>query len=166
MALQPQGELIGQRETFVSQLFSAELNSPDTEALTQREIVERLIVGGYPEGQTRTKAERRHAWFDSYLTAILQRDVRDLVNIDRLAEVPRLLALLASRTCQLVDYADIARNLSIPQTTLKRHLAIIEVIFLVRLLPAWSKNQQAADEIAETSTAGYRTAGASFGRRC
>ena len=135
-----QGELIGQRETFVSQLFSEKLNPPDAKALNQREIVERLIVGGYPEAQTRTKEERRHAWFDSYLTAILQRDVRDLVNIDRLAEVPRLLALLASRTCQLVNYADIARNLSIPQTTLKRYLAMMEMTFLVRLLPSWFMN--------------------------
>ena len=74
------------------------------------------------------------------MTAILQRDVRDLANIDRLAEVPRLLALLASRTCQLVNYADLARNLTIPMTTLKRYLAMMEMTFLVKLLPAWFSN--------------------------
>ncbi|HBO45571.1 MAG TPA: hypothetical protein DD670_16905 [Planctomycetaceae bacterium] len=135
-----QGELIGRQETFVSQLFSATLNPPDAKALTQREIVERLVVGGYPEARTRTKEERRDAWFDSYLTAILQRDVRDLANIDRLVKVPRLLALLASRTCQLVNHADVARALSMPQTTLKRYLTVMEMTFLVRLLPAWFMN--------------------------
>ncbi|NLE40145.1 MAG: ATP-binding protein [Pirellulaceae bacterium] len=135
-----QGELIGRRETFVSQLFGPTLNPPDAKALTQREIVEQLIVGGYPEARIRDKEERRHAWFDSYLTAILQRDVRDLANVDRLAELPRLLSLLASRTCQLINHADIARTLAIPQTTLKRYLSMMEMTFLVRLLPAWFMN--------------------------
>jgi uncharacterized protein len=139
-----QGELTGHHESFVDRLFMARFRSAQSEAeaetVTERDIIQRLVVGGYPEAQTRTREERRGAWFDSYVTAILQRDVRELVNIDRLAEAPRLLALLASRTCQLVNYADIARSLSIPQTTLKRYLTLMEMTFLVRLLPAWFTN--------------------------
>jgi len=74
------------------------------------------------------------------LSSILQRDVRDISNIENLAQVPRLLALLASRTCSLLNYADIARSLTMPPSTLKRYLAILEATFLVRLLPAWSSN--------------------------
>lgn len=137
-----QGELTGRRETFVDRLFGAKFKSSlgEINADGNGDIVKKLIVGGYPESQIRTKDERRQAWFDSYLTAILQRDVRELTNIDRLAEVPRLLALLASRTCQLLNYADIARSLMIPQTTLKRYLSLLEMTFLVRLLPAWYAN--------------------------
>jgi len=108
--------------------------------LAERDFIRRIIVGGYPEAQHRAKDERRHAWFESYLMSILQRDVRDLANIDRLSDVPRLLTLLASRVCQLVNYADVARSLSIPQTTLKRYIALMEMTFLVRLLPAWFTN--------------------------
>jgi hypothetical protein len=97
-------------------------------------------MGGYPEAQSRKKAARRGAWFESYITTILQRDVRDISNIENLAEVPKLLALLASRVCSLVNYADIARSLTMPQSTLKRHMALLEATFLVRLLPAWSSN--------------------------
>ena len=162
-----QGELIGQRETFVSQLFSAKLNPPDAKALTQREIVERLIVGGYPEAQTRTKEERRHAWFDSYLTAILQRDVRDLVNIDRLAEVPRLLALLGVANMpvgQLCGYRPKSFNSADDAETISGDDG--------NDFPGQAAScmvheyQQAADEITETSAAGYRTVGTSLGRRC
>ena len=54
--------------------------------------------------------------------------------------MPKLLALLASRACSLVNYADIARSLTMPQSTLKRYMALLEATFLVRLLPAWSSN--------------------------
>lgn len=135
-----QGELARHRESFIDRVFSAQHRSSEVEAVSQRDIVQRLLVGGYPEAHARRRDERRHAWFDSYLTAILQRDVRDLLNIDRLTEVPRLLALLASRASQLVNYADIARSLAIPLTTLRRYLTLLEMTFLVRLLPAWFAN--------------------------
>lgn len=135
-----QGELCGVRETFIDRVFRAKLATPNTTPDTERILIERICRGGYPEVQTRRGAARRQAWFDSYLNAILQRDVRDLANVERLSEMPRLLALVAARAGQLVNYADLARMLAIPQTTLKRYLALMEATFLVRLLPAWFSN--------------------------
>ena len=135
-----QGELLGVRETFVDRMFDTRLSILDATTDTQSSLVERLCAGGYPEVQTRRSAARRQAWFDAYVDAILQRDVRELANIERLSEIPRLLALLASRVGQLVNFADLARGLAIPQTTLKRYMALVEMTFLVRLLPPWFSN--------------------------
>ena len=141
-----QGELRGVRETFIGRVFAPSLvtadTGPATEAApeTQAALVDRLCRGGYPEAHARRSPARRRAWFDSYVDAILQRDVRDLANIERLSEIPRLLALLASRAAQPLGFADLARTLSIPQTTLKRYLSLLETTFLVRLLPAWFSN--------------------------
>ena len=100
----------------------------------------RICAGGYPEARSRRTGRRRGAWFDAYINAILQRDVRELTNIDRLLDMPRLLGLLASRTDQLVNQADLARTLGLPQTTLKRYMALLETTFLVQRLPAWFTN--------------------------
>ena len=135
-----QGELTGVRETFVDRLFAEKLATPPAAPDTGESLVDRLCAGGYPEIQTRRSHARRQAWFDSYVDAILQRDVRDLANIERLSEIPRLLALLASRAGELLNAADLARTLGIPQTTLKRYLTLMEMTFLVRLLPAWFSN--------------------------
>ncbi len=147
-----QGELRGVRETFIDRMFAASLAvpdappetraTPDTEGApeTQADLIERICRGGYPEAQARESRTRRGAWFDAYVDAILQRDVRELANIERLSEIPRLLALLASRVAQPLSFADLARTLAIPQTTLKRYMALMETTFLVRLLPAWSSN--------------------------
>lgn len=135
-----QGEIEGVRETFVDRLFAAELATPATAPNTEAEVIDRLCAGGYPEARTRSAGRRRTAWFDAYIEAILQRDVRELARIDRLLDVPRLLALLASRAGGLVNQADLARALGLPQTTLKRYLALLETTFLVRRLPAWFAN--------------------------
>ena len=135
-----QGELEGSKEALVDRLFSAELQLPETSSVTDAELIRRLCVGGFPEVRARHTPSRKHAWFESYVETILQRDVRDLTNIERLSEMPRLLTLLASRAAQLVNFADTTRMIGIPTTTLKRYLALMETTFLVRFLPAWFSN--------------------------
>ena len=85
-----QGELAGRRESFVERLFMPKLALPQLPPLAEEAILEGLLVGGYPEAISRKNPARRHAWFDSYITTILARDIRDLANIEKLAEVPRL----------------------------------------------------------------------------
>ena len=135
-----QGELAGVRETFIDRVFDPKLPTPETAPESEAALVDRICKGGYPEAHARRNAGRRRAWFDSYVDSVLQRDLRDLANIERLSEMPRLLALLASRVGQLVNFSDLARSLAVPQTTLKRYMSLMETTFLVRLLPAWSSN--------------------------
>lgn len=55
--------------------------------------------------------------------------------------MPRILRLLAARSASLLNYAELSSVLAIPQQTLKRYLGLLEAVFLVRLLPAWSRNR-------------------------
>lgn len=108
-----QGELEGKREGFVDALFARSIPSLNAVGRAwdeRRELRRRVLAGGFPEIQTRASADRRSAWFGSYLTTILQRDVRDLSRIEDLSAVPRLLTILASRTSGLLNAADISRS--------------------------------------------------------
>lgn len=135
-----QGEICGVGETFIDRLFAVELATPAVAPVAENDVIDRICAGGYPEARSRRTGRRRGAWFDAYIDAILQRDIRELANIDRLLDMPRLLGLLASRTGQLVNQADLARTLGLPQTTLKRYMALLETTFLVQRLPAWFTN--------------------------
>jgi hypothetical protein len=103
-------------------------------------LIERLLAGGFPEAVSRTSARRRDAWFDSYVQAILQRDVRELANIEQLTEIPNLLALLATRSGTLLNFAELSRSAAIAQSTLKRYFALLEMLFLVVRVPSWERN--------------------------
>lgn len=135
-----QGEIEGVEESFIDAAFSEGPVSLRDEAGGTSKLTERLLRGGYPEALSRRSEVRRQAWFSSYVTTILQRDVRDLSNIEGLTELPRLLSLLAARVASLVNYAELSRSASMPQSTLKRYISLLQATFLVHTLPAWSGN--------------------------
>jgi len=137
-----QGEINGVREGFLDSLFSKKpaWTAHRAGAMSRGELLAKVLAGGYPPVVARSTGARRKAWFQSYLTTILQRDVRDLANITDLSAVPRLLAVVASRAGGLLNFADLSRSLALPQTTLKRYFALLEATFLVQLLPPWSGN--------------------------
>jgi len=132
-----QGELEGRRERFVDALFGT--GSPRAPAPVERaEIVARVLRGGYPAAIGRLDPARRGAWFDAYVTTVLGRDVRDVSQVEDLAALPRLLRRFAARAGGLLNFADAARDLAMPTSTVKRYATLLERVFLVDTMPAWS----------------------------
>jgi len=121
-------------------LFSANWARLGVVACDKEELIGQLLAGGYPDAVTRTRASRRTAWFDAYVQAVLQRDVRDLANIEQLTEFPHLLQLLAHRSATLLNFAELSRSVGIAQSTLKRYFALLEILFLVVRVPPWERN--------------------------
>lgn len=134
-----QGEIDGSEEGFIDAAFGDALPVLLPSSSSVR-LIDRVLRGGYPEAAPIKSADRRRAWFDAYVTTILQRDVRDLARIEGLTDLPRLLALLSSRPMAQLNYADLSRGTGLPQSTLKRYFALLEAVFLVRLLPPWHAN--------------------------
>jgi len=133
------GELAGKREEFLKRLFDGTIAQARAPA-AREDIPGRLARGGYPEATQRKSDDRRAAWFASYISTILQRDVRDLARVDALHTLPNLLKLLAARVSGLLNLADVGRDASLPHTTLTRYLALLETVYLVHRLPPWSAN--------------------------
>ena len=138
-----QGELHHKKENFIDQLFSQKphcLSHPITKHVFRTTLLESAMSGGYPPILTRATPTRRRSWFKSYLTTILQRDVRNFSDISDLNALPRLLTATAARAGSLLNFTDLGRSLMLPQTTVKRYFTLLEVTFLVQLLRPWSTN--------------------------
>ena len=135
-----QGEIGETRETFVDTILgSGRFKPPPRE--TRLNLMVRISQGGYPVAISRNSEPRRRAWFDSYISSIIQRDVRDLSGISDLTALPRLLQLLAARSANLVNFAGLSRDSGLPQTTLKRYFSLLEITFLVVTIQPWSNNR-------------------------
>jgi hypothetical protein len=135
-----QGELLERKEGFIEKVFLQNLPSLKKPSSEDRNLIPRIITGGYPEIVQRVTPQRRRAWYASYITTLLQRDVRDLSNIEGLTDMPRLLTLLAGRVGGLLNMSELSRASGIPNTTLKRYLTLLETTYLLQPLPAWSMN--------------------------
>jgi uncharacterized protein len=127
-------------EKFVEVIFEKKLSLPRPEKIRKKEYYQKALVGGFPEVLNRDSRGRRRAWFEAYMTTILQRDIRNMADIEGLRELPRLLGLLATQTASLLNVSNLSRASGISHSTLKRYLALIEAAFLIHMLPAWSGN--------------------------
>jgi predicted AAA+ superfamily ATPase len=135
-----QGEMTGDPDRFVDAAFRHGPGIDHSSTLRRRDYLDRIVVGGFPEAVRRTP-RRRTAFFDSYLSTLIERDVLELANIERRGDLIKLLTLLAGRAGCLLVPATLAGQSGIPRTTLLRYLELLSSVFLTKSIPAWSSGQ-------------------------
>lgn len=134
-----QNEIYSTDEQFIDIIFSnKQLRSPK-KSLTKKAIYERILAGGYPLVQGADE-EDRSAWMRNYLNLILQRDIKDLAQIEKITELPNLLKVLAARASNLLNVAEVARDIKLQVKTVHRYIALLETIFIINLKQSWNNN--------------------------
>ncbi len=134
-----QVELARAKPTFLDMLFSAAQEFPHA-GREGKELVERIVRGGYPVVQKRTP-RRRQDWYANYVETLIQRDVRDIARVGSLAALPKLLTLAASQTARLANLSELASGFELSRPTIHNYLTLIERLFLVEFLPPWFSNR-------------------------
>ncbi|MBL0311123.1 MAG: ATP-binding protein [Holophagaceae bacterium] len=152
-----QSELEGVTSGFVDACFHGNPQALKVEKLERRDLLARVLRGGYPEVVTRKSHKARTRWFEAYLTTVIQRDLRDLSAIDGIAALPRLLQSVALRVGSPLNMADLGRTLGLNQMTLKRYLTLFEALYLVKRLPPWFENM--GKRLAKTPKLYFNDAG-------
>lgn len=134
-----QGEIDGEPDGFVDVVFSADtMPSADASRLHRSDYLARIVRGGYPTAVQREAPRRRDRFFSSYLNDIVVRDIRQVADIERAADMRRLITLLATRCAGMINMAKLASELTITEPTVRRYIQILETIYLVQLIPSWS----------------------------
>ena len=136
-----QSEIHSTPGRLLDRLFAGEEPLADGEAVFGAELQALVLRGGYPEALRRSTHARRNAWLEDYVAQILDRDVRDIANIEQLDRLPRLLDVLAEHAGQLVNHSSFGAALGLSSVTAQRYVAILERLFLIRTLKPWSSNR-------------------------
>jgi predicted AAA+ superfamily ATPase len=135
-----QCELHGKRPCFIETLFRGSFRTTLTDRLGSA-LAERIVSGGYPAALARRTPTRRRAWYRDLVETQIQRDVRDVARIHSLDALPRLLALVASYTAQLLNVSDLAAPFQLTRQTIHDYVTVLERVFLVDRLPPWHRNR-------------------------
>lgn len=133
-------EIRGQESRFLAEALNGRVESPKN-VLLGEDLVEAVLTGGYPEVLLRRNWSRKRDWCLDYVRAIVERDVRDIAQIDKVQQLPRLLRVLAHHSGQLVNYSGLGAPLGISHVTTQKYTGLFEQLFLTRLLPPWSNNE-------------------------
>lgn len=96
--------------------------------------------GFYPPLYDKSKNYLRDDWFENYVDAYLDLDVREQINPSNVSSFRKLLQVCADRSGQLVNYDDISRNIGVSAVTVKSWLSILEASYIVHFLEPDSNN--------------------------
>lgn len=97
-----------------------------------------LFTGCYPPIYDRGAAAP--VWYADYIMTYLERDVRQLINIQDLHAFQRFIKMCAARTGQLLNLSSLANDCGITHNTAKAWLSVLEASYLVYLLQPHHRN--------------------------
>jgi predicted AAA+ superfamily ATPase len=109
-------------------------------ALPQIQLEQAMVRGGFPELYANPEIDLV-AFYNSYLATYLERDVRSLANVGSLRDFERFLRACALRSANLLNKADLARDVGIAPSTANVWLSMLEASGQVVLLEPWFSNR-------------------------
>ena len=109
-------------------------------ALPRTSIETAIVRGGFPELYANPDIDLA-AFYNSYLATYLERDVRALANVGSLRDFERFLRACALRSANLLNKADLARDVGISPSTANQWLSMLEASGQAVLLEPWFSNR-------------------------
>lgn len=98
-----------------------------------------LLRGSYPEIVTKRNVARG-LWCGSYISTYIERDIRNLSQVGDLSQFGRFLRLCATRTGQILNISELARDIGVSVPTAKRWISLLETGYQVFLLHPYYRN--------------------------
>lgn len=132
-------EILGRRSKFLEAVFAGNLTSPKG-LIIGDDLIDMVMIGGFPESLARPVEKRRQDWKRSYLTSVLTRDLRDIAEIEKLTELPKFVRLLAEHSGQLVNYSELGNGIGVNYKTSQRYVGLLEQIYLLASVAPWYTN--------------------------
>ena len=104
------------------------------------DLLQTIEQGGYPEALNRT-ARRRTRWYQTYIKAIIQRDIQEVFQLQKLEQLEQLLKHLACLSSETLNYASLGKKLKMDSKSVQKYLCALENMYLVQRIPAWHPNE-------------------------
>lgn len=133
----------------VAETLAGRAEIVDLETLSMAEIrgarlglgtEEAIVRGGFPELHANPEIDTA-GFYSSYLATYLERDVRSLANVGSLRDFERFLRACALRSANLLNKADLARDVGVAPSTINQWLSVLVASGQVVLLEPWFSNR-------------------------
>lgn len=114
----------------IHELELAGIHPPSSDAM--------LFAGGYPPLYDRRLLPRD--WFPAYVTAYVERDIRQLLKVQDLDTFQRFVRLCAGRSGQILNLSSLATDCGITHNTARAWISVLEASYILFLLPPHHAN--------------------------
>jgi len=138
------GEIYGKSPNFITNAFKGEFSiskssQKPTEGLAYNKdiYISYAMRGGYPEAVKLDQAQEIRRWHKDYLTALIDRDLKDIAEIRRKDSLLKLVEVLAAWSSKELDISKIGTNLSLARPTIETYINALESLYLVERVRPW-----------------------------
>lgn len=126
-----------QQSAFLPELQNIE--NRKTNAIGPDNIFHTIWKGSYP-AMWLTSDDNWELFYNSYVQTYIQRDVRQILNISNELTFIKFMKAAAAQTGQLLDYASMARDVGVAETTIKSWISVLNTSGIIFLLQPYSNN--------------------------
>ena len=117
-------------------------NKKRTEILSTIQVFDKIIKGSYPEIY-KNKEIDRNEYFETYIRTYIERDIRQLINVQDEIKFLKFISNVAVRTGQELNLSDICNGVGITSVTAEKWLSILKNTGIIYLLQPYSNNNVA-----------------------
>ena len=134
--------LVGRSTQFLLTPFSKkEIAQTETALETRQNLESRLIYGSYPEVvMMKDNYERKVDYLREMVGSYLLKDILAIDGLRNSSKMHDLLRLIAFQLGSEVSYEELGKQLGMSKTTVEKYLDLLEKVFVVYRLGAYSRN--------------------------
>ena len=133
--------LVGRSTQFLLTPFSQrEIAQRETVFETRHNFESRLIYGSYPEVVMMDSYERKMDYLRDIVGAYLLKDILVIDGLKNSNKMRNLLRLIAFQLGSEVSYEELGKQLGMSKTTVEKYLDLLEKVFVIYRLGAYSRN--------------------------
>lgn len=127
--------------TILRELLAGQLPADKRVNRELPDLIPLILRGWMPALLRFDTAQAVLQWWEGYLATYLERDLRQLSQIESLVDFRRVMQLLALRTGQLLNQSEVARDAGLSQPTTHRYINLLEATYLLQRLPAFTASR-------------------------
>lgn len=132
-------EIDGSNSLFVESIFE-ESFSPAQNNMDETALFQRMLDGMYPDMVNMGEQKMKYLWLSSYISTYIERDIRGIENIRNIDKFARLIHLLASRSANVINKADLSNASGLDTKTLDSHLELLELVYQIKRVRPYYAN--------------------------
>lgn len=135
-------EKFNTQHNIIDLLCNQDFNIHQLENLNHQKLADLILQGGYPEVQDKS-ARGKQIWYGSYIEGHLFKDFETLYAArgDYRSKLKSLVPYLAGLAGNLIKYSNISNDLSQEDKLIKAYIEILELMFIIKIVPAYLKNK-------------------------
>ena len=130
------GEILHRKPKFLECAFSRDFPRKIL-GYDKEHIFDFAFRGGYPEAVRLNNQKDRKEWHGDYIDDLINRDLKDLINIRRQNELKELVLILAGWSGKFMDMAKIGAGMRLSKQTLEIYINALESLYIFDRVNPW-----------------------------